>query len=65
MRHDDWLATLRFHLKRGPVIVSKFSLRVATGAPDTRNACRVLTRQMLPKEVQFIPLLDCHRVELI
>lgn len=65
MKRDEWLATLRYHLRRGPVIVGKRALRNATGASDTRNACRELTRMMLPKEVHFVPLLDGERVELI
>lgn len=62
---DDWLATVRYHLKRGPVIVSKRVLRQATDATDTRNACRALTRTMPPKVVQFVPLEDGARVILV
>jgi hypothetical protein len=62
---SEWLATLRYHLRRGPVIVSKRVLRDATGAIDTRNACRELTRTMLPKEVRFVPMVDGVRVTLI
>jgi hypothetical protein len=63
--HIEWLTTLRYHLRRGPVIVSKRVLRESTDSPDTRNACRALTRTMLPKEVHFVPLPDCERVVLI
>ena len=65
IRRDDWLACLRFHLRRGPVIVSKYSLRLAMDAIDTRNACRELSHQMMPKEVHFVPLPDGLRVVLV
>ncbi len=67
-----WLDTLRYHLRRGPVIVNKYTLRRAvstfkTGDPaiDTEDACRILTQKMLPKVVHFVPLEDCARVILV
>jgi len=64
MNADQWLADLRFHLKRGPTIVNKHLLRRVTNAIDTRDACRALSRMMAPKEVQFVPLPDGARVVL-
>lgn len=54
----EWLATLHYHLRRGQVIVNKRALREATDAIDTRNACRALTRTMLPKEVRCTPAME-------
>lgn len=65
MSYADWLATLRYHLRRGPVIVHKRSLRRATDAVDVRAACRELTAAMMPKVVRFVPLADGVRVVLV
>jgi hypothetical protein len=64
-RYHEWLADLRFHLRRGPVIVNKYSLRRVLDAVDTKEACRLLTEKTLPHKVHFVPLPDGKRVVLI
>ena len=65
MSYREWLADVCFHLRHGPVIVNKYTLRSATDAPDTRNACLVLS-EALHRKVNFIfPDLAGDRVLLI
>jgi hypothetical protein len=61
----DWLYTLHYHLRRGPVRVLKRSLRRVLNVTDTREACRILSVATAPYQVRFVPDPDCDHVILV